>query len=157
MLAGIDPSSKRVAIVGSEPDGSNAWHEVVPLAARKADTYEPRYTAMAVAQVERIVRARQVDSVHVEVPLLGRGGVRTAVTLGFIAGAVQAGAVRAGADVHLVNVQTWKRTLGHGGASKHEVGTMLATLWPEMHAEVEHDQDLVDAAAICYHARVSTP
>ena len=38
VLAGIDPSSKRVAIVGSEPDGSNAWHEVVPLAARKADT-----------------------------------------------------------------------------------------------------------------------
>ena len=46
MLAGIDPSTKRVAIVGANLDLSDPWAEVVTLASPR-QTYRPEATAIA--------------------------------------------------------------------------------------------------------------
>ena len=148
MLAGIDPSTKRVAIVGANLDLSDPWAEVVTLASPR-QTYRPEATAIAVAQVERVLRGHGVDLTFIEEPLVGRGGVRTALLLGYVAGAVQAGAVQASRQVRLVNVQTWKRSIvGKGNALKPEVSEAVRLRWPEMHRRVAGDQDLIDAAAI---------
>jgi len=157
VLAGIDPSTKKIAIVGASLSGRKAWHEAISIAERGETAYTPERAARAADAVEQVLLTHKVQEVWLEAPLLGRAGVRTAVTLGYVAGAVQVGAVRAGAEVHLVNVQKWKSTVcgaRFGSASKSDVAKAMAKLWPVVYRKIDKDQDLIDASAICWHGLV---
>lgn len=153
-IVGIDPSTKKIAFAGSEVDGSNPWVWVAPLLG-KSDPYSPLKANLAFGATEKVLRNHKVKHVFVESPLLGVGGVKTALLLGYIGGAIHAGAVRAGAEVHIVNVQSWKKTLGKGSFSKAEVGEAVLKTLPEMHSMAAGDQDLLDAIGILYHARLN--
>lgn len=144
-------------MVGCEYDGSGYWHHTVNLVAKGEKTFTPKRTARANEAAYSQLSQFSDLSVYIEAPLLGRAGVKTAVMLAYVAGAVQAGAIQAGAEVEIVNVQAWKSTVcgpRFGSAPKSEVAVAMSKLWPSLYAEIEDDQDLIDASAICWHAMI---
>lgn len=152
LLAGIDASTRRVAIVSSRPDGSDSDYHVIEVR-RSKDPFSPAHLVQIEHEVWRWISKRGIESVVIESPVVGRGGVLTALKLAYAIGAVQIGAAKGASEsVNLVNVQSWKRSVvGNGNATKEDVGKAVAKRWPAMFKQVAGDLDLTDAAAICIY------
>lgn len=152
LLAGIDASTRRVAIVASRPDGTESDYHVIEVRGSK-EPFSPAHLVNIEHEVWRWLSKRNVQSVIIESPVVGRGGIYTALKLAYAIGAVQVGAVKGASDeVKLVNVQSWKRlVVGNGNATKEAVGKAVAKRWPAMFRHVSGDVDLTDAAAICIY------
>lgn len=90
------------------------------------------------------------SKIAVESPVVaGSRNLRTALDMAMTAGAVVAGARRAGAEVHLVPPALWKKTVvGKGNATKEEVAAFVRSADSRFAAAAEGDQDLVDAFCI---------
>jgi len=87
-------------------------------------------------------------SVYMEMPLVGRSAHSTIVQAQ-VGGAVLAAADNAGVEIHLVNVNTWKKqVVGKGNSTKEDVAEWLSNNWPDAYTLCSGDQDLVDASAL---------
>lgn len=85
----------------------------------------------------------------IELPLVGRGGVRSTLVQAYIGGIIRGTLHRAGFVVYDVNQSTWKaKVCGNGRSQKEDVLRTVKVAWPKAHVLVEHDGDLTDAAAI---------
>lgn len=159
VILGIDPSSKVIAAVAACGPGMNVVRYDI---CRKSTSYTPAVAMEAMTVMHDLVDGLDtygVDSkvAWVEAPLIGRGGAKATMVQSFVSGVIQACLIEAGYDVHLVNVQSWKKTLcGNGHASKDDVGRFLAREWPKAAKVCGDDPDLIDAAAICLYGAATT-
>ena len=156
-VLGVDPSSRKLAGVASPVSGQQEpllWSVTLssklPIEIRCMQAYRASRRV-----VERIRRRYGVDEIGVfmEAPLVGRGGVKTTVIQSKVQGAALAGYIAGGAEwVREGNASHVKKSVvGKGNADKDEIMTWLSETWPELHAAVDGDQDLADAAMHWQH------
>lgn len=89
-----------------------------------------------------------------ELPVLGRGGVRSTMVQCFTSGAVQATLYERGCPTYPVNVSSWKKTVvGKGNADKGEVAEHLRLGWNALYKSACGNQDVYDASAIALYGR----
>ena len=155
IVVGIDPSSVKLAMVAkavgvSEPllvcqsRIASTGHGGSPLACDAAYRSIPHYLGPL----------SQHGSLHVyiEAPVVGRG-VRSTLVQAFVSGAIQASLATLTRHVYLVYPSAWKKAvIGKGSATKGDVASSIAALWPGAFSMAAGDQDIVDSAAICLYA-----
>jgi Holliday junction resolvasome RuvABC endonuclease subunit len=147
-IIGVDPSSAKLAFVITDGD---TLEQVVAIPLPPKDRQNTRSGAAYNAVLEVIGSKRAW--VFLESPLYWRGGKST-IPLAQISGVVQAAVHNAGHQLEMVNNQRWKsRVIGIHNAKKDQIGEVMATLWPEVHAIANGDEDLIDAAAINMYGR----
>lgn len=154
-VIGVDPSSRKLAGVAMsvfDPDEYDLW--LVKL--KERDPIELRCLAAfrtARAFTRRIRRLYDPVEivVFIEGPLVGRGGVKTTVIQSKVHGATIAGFVSGGAAfARESNASTVKKAVvGTGKAEKHEIMQWVADTYPDLHTEIDGDQDLADAMMHC--------
>lgn len=101
-----------------------------------------------------VARAYGDPVVYMEVPVFGRGGVSTALKLGYMAGAIQGAFALEGVGVYLVNVSTWKKELARGAAvpvGKPAVAGLVGEQWSDASVAASGDEDLNDAAGVALY------
>ena len=146
VIFGIDPSSRKLAVVHGEPGKKHLGHEVKTLPARRPDACLVAFEWVG-ALVDRYPFHHPY--VVIEAPVFGRGGPGSTIPQAMINGALQAGAHDAGADViDANNAHVKKEVLGRGNAKKDEIAAWAAATRPDLHAEFGTDQDLCDALMI---------
>lgn len=143
IVVAVDPKSRKMAIVygDSEPE--------MRIISTDSDDH---YDRMFVFQEKFQDFFKTLDEfvLFIEQPLVGRGGVHTTLVLAQSAAPVVLSALSCGSNgVYDVNVGTWKKAIvGHGNASKDEVGEWLRDNRPSIYELTEGDQDLIDASCI---------
>jgi Crossover junction endodeoxyribonuclease RuvC len=157
-ILGIDPSSKKIAIVTTIDD---AAIEAGFLSDGKPETRiinlpEGVYSATGAAFREVFAFLEENDYggyfgkriIYIEDPVVGRN-VRSTIVQAQVSGAIIAAAECRGVPVFHANVNSWKKeVVGKGNATKPEVAEWLEKNWPEAYNLAAGDQDLIDAAAI---------
>ena len=142
-VIGIDPSSKKVAICHTF-ENSIVYHRTI-------DLPEGVYPATGAAfrEVFAFLGEFQDDAIiYMESPVVGRNAYSTIVQAQ-VGGAIMAAAENFGAQLFLVNVNSWKKeVIGKGNADKNEIAVWLKENWPDAYNSAAGDQDLIDASAI---------
>lgn len=157
LVVGVDPSSKKIALVAYETITRSAYAQSHVL--YKSGKQQPSHLGQAVGVMRSFVQwaesvAPSGEKVAwVEDPLVGRGGVRTTMVQAFVGGIIRGMLVDAGFTVHNVNVSTWRARLGIKAkgttAIKADTRRYVVTAWPKVEGLIGSDADLADAAAIC--------
>jgi len=153
LVAGCDPSSKKLAVVVAHPDGRITTH-VWQSTTKK---WEPS----SCLSVSRWISCEFGNMDHgvlwIEEPAMG-ASVRSSIVQAFVSGAAQSAFLALGWEIRLVNNMVWKKAVvGHGKAPKDDVATAVAEHWPEASRLTSSDGDLTDAAAILLHGRGPLP
>ena len=149
MVFGVDPSSRKLAIVYSYlGDEKNAQYKT-----KKLPQSKPESCSMAHEWIKGIIESLPIETekvyVFVELPVMGRGGIGSTLPQAQVNGAFLAGAFMAGATVVPVNNMTVKKqVVGKGNASKDDVKEWLRNSWLRHFQKVGNDQDLCDASMI---------
>jgi Holliday junction resolvasome RuvABC endonuclease subunit len=160
LIAGIDPSAKKIAIVATHPTLNVSYVQSFMLYKTK-ETQTPASLGKALDAMDEFLAwaagvAPQGEQrfAWVEDPLVGRGGVTTTMKQSYVGGIIRATLHNAGFTVYGVNVSSWKKdVLGNGRAQKPAVSAHLKRAWPKVHGLVGSDGDLADAAAINLYGR----
>lgn len=160
LVLGIDPSAKKIAIVGTETTLNVQHAEAFMLyKGTSKQTPESIYEAMVamrgyLAGIHGLLSVSQKVA-YVESPLVGRGGTTTTIKQAYVGGVIRACLVEAGFTVYDVNQSSWKKHLGvrsRGTANqKADVARAVKIRWPKVQPVVEGDGDLTDAAGICIY------
>jgi Holliday junction resolvasome RuvABC endonuclease subunit len=161
LIAGIDPSAKKIAIVATHDVLQVVSAQSYPLYPKGVTRQTPESLGNAVAAVRAFLQwADQVAPggtgryAWIESPLVGRGGVSATMKQSFVGGIIRGMLYEAGFDVRDVNVTNWKREVtGNGRAEKPAVKVSVKQQWPKAFSLVERDGDLIDAAAIALYGR----
>lgn len=164
VIAGVDPSAKKIAIVATVPLLNVSKALTFSLYGKGQTKQTPESIAAALTAMEEFVAwVNQVAPngerhAWVESPLVGRGGVLTTMKQAYVGGVIRAVLVRAGFTVHDVNQSTWKARLGakgikgdHSRAVKADVKRIVRIVWPKIAGLIGDDSDLADAAAIAIY------
>ena len=153
---GIDPSSKGLHIVvGHDDIAPEFWvrHEIKfgiggPYSPERAQAAYEKFDEYLQQCVDTMPDASRELNVWIEAPVVGRGGVKTAMVQAYVSGALQAVALKYG-SVRLVNVSTWKKNvIGSGSADKDKVKRHMRF---DFGIPADLDQDFYDATAICIY------
>lgn len=142
-VIGIDPSSKKLAfcITGKR-------YRIVDMHKKSLPEGVLQATGAAFEEAFLFFQSNQGARVYMESPVVGRSAHSTIVQAQ-VGGAVLAAACKAGLDVVMANVSSWKsQVVGNGHASKDQVKDWLEENLPSVYIRTEGDQDLIDAAAI---------
>lgn len=142
-VIGIDPSSKKLAfcVTGKRFKIAHMHKKSLPEGVLHA-------TGAAFEEAFLFFQNCPSARVYMEAPLVGRSAYATIVQAQ-VGGAVLAAACKAGVNVELVNVNSWKsQVVGNGHASKEQVREWLEENIPHAYILAGGDQDLIDAAAI---------
>lgn len=154
LVAGCDPSSRKVAVVVDHPDGritTTTWSS-------RVKKWEPSSCLSAHEWVVTMFGRMDRGTVVIEQPAFRSAGVMSTVVQAFVSGAVQAAFLGIGWDVQLVNISTWKKAVvGSGSASKDDIAVAVREQWGPAFASCDGDGDLIDAAAICLYGRHHLP
>jgi hypothetical protein len=161
LVVGIDPSAKKIALVGKETVLNIQHAEAYPLYVRgqTSQTPESIHRAM-VAMREYLDKIAPLIGdgpryAFVEKPLVGRGGVVTTMKQAYVGGVIRACLVDAGFTVFDVNQSSWKSYLGIKGkgtaVQKANVMQAVKIRWPKVQGLIAGDGDLTDAAGICLY------
>ena len=154
VIVGIDPSSRKIAVVAT-PAGEERLQVrvfVLPQAVVPALAIAYRVTRRYVRQ--HTTRGRTV-LLWIEEPVVGKGGAYATIKQSKVHGAIVAGAVAGGAVVDTVQNSTWKKTVtGKGNHSKVQVAQYVRKNWRALSKLAGPDQDLIDAGCIMAHGRI---
>lgn len=160
VIMGIDPSAKKVAVIGFCPELNTIMARAEVL--YRTGTQKPESLALALTVADELADwAEQIAPggdwyVWIENPLVGRGGVVTTMKQAYVGGILRAVLHDRGFRVGEVNQSTWKRdVIGSGRAEKGTIAQVVRETWPKVWGLVGNDQDLADAAAICLYGRRS--
>lgn len=161
VVIGIDPASTHIAFVilykehfrvtvskNLGKSGPEACHNARLLTLQTIDETK--------AWISKIDKTKTNLPIHCfyELPVLGRGGVRSTMVQCFTSGSVQATLYERQCPTYPVNVSTWKKTvLGKGNADKREVGEYLRFRWDALYQSASGNQDVYDASAIALYGR----
>lgn len=155
---GIDPSSRKLAVVAIVPSG-RFYLLSKPLVKAKEKGGSPVACAAAYEAITDFATKIAVESgtttfnVAIEAPIVGRGGIRVTLAQTFVSGAIQAALAEFLTDVHVIFPSQWKKAVvGRGNADKSDVARHLRSVWPTLADQIGSDQDLFDAAALCLYA-----
>lgn len=165
LIIGVDPSSKKIALVAKETV-LNIQHANAYTLYKGKETQSPEtiYRAM-IAMREYLSKIAPLFGdgpryAFVEKPVIGRGGVVTTMKQAYVGGVIRACLVEAGFVVRDVNQSTWKSylgantrvTKGKGRQTEHQKANVLRAVkirWPKIEGLITGDGDLTDAAGIC--------
>ena len=171
-VGGIDPSSRKIAIVESRASNkSKAFIHVITL--NSDDVVKNQHAAFDFIfdwGMGVIDRDGQPPRIFLEEAVMGGGGqqgkFRPGPTIAqcYVAGTIMAAAGQLGSQLKLVNNSTWKkRVLGNGNIKKEDIAGVMEEVWPEfmkkvptIHAKQHNgkipndspDQDVVDAGGL---------
>ena len=144
---GIDPSTKRLAMVAGEPGGR--YHADLATLNTGKDIYGPDVAGRAYEATYRFLKSLDGPEVYLEAPAALKVGIQSTLLQGYVSGAIQAAAANLEVRLHLIAPAHWKaQVIGHGNATKDGVRAWITTAWPE--AAVQ-SQDLIDAAALAVY------
>lgn len=143
MIYGVDPASRKIALVGFHDGKASATAFTVD----KSD----RNNELSHLRVQMLLTVKPQDIIFVEQPVVAgarniQSTLRIAETVGMI--------YSLPARVYGVAISTWKKaTVGKGNATKENVEEWLDSTHPTYSALCGGDQDLRDAAAICLYGQ----
>lgn len=145
---GLDLSTKKIALVGSRHNPlvrNRVFFASIPITIKLPGACQQAYW-----QTYKYLEPRKGGIAYVESPVVaGARNLQTTIKLSLINGAVIVALQNSGYSVQHVAPSTWKKdVLGNGAANKQDVADWIADHWPELHASVQKDQDLIDAACI---------
>ena len=151
LVLGIDPSSKKLAVVYSVLGKENE----VKFKTKKLPQEKPEACSIAYEWLKGFIEDIRGDIptkdiyVFIELPVLGRGGAGSTIPQAQINGAILAGAFSTGANVVPVNnVRVKKEVIGKGNANKDAIKEWLSVAWAGLYKFIHEDQDLCDSAMI---------
>lgn len=156
-VIGIDPSSKKIAVVIADKDGFRAIEQQLPV--KESDKYTAYNSHMALTFCTWLfdtVLDPESTHVYLEAPVLaGRGKANPQAMLpqAFVSGVIQATAMDAGfVGVTMVAPGSWKKVVvGNGSATKPQVGRNLRRRRPDLWRICYQSGDLKDAGSICLY------
>ena len=145
LVLGIDPSSKKLAVVYSVLGKENE----VKFKTKKLPQEKPEACSIAYEWLKGFIEDIRGDIptkdiyVFIELPVLGRGGAGSTIPQAQINGAILAGAFSTGANVVPVNnVRVKKEVIGKGNANKDAIKAWLSVAWSGLYKFIHEDQDL---------------
>lgn len=152
-VLGIDPSSRRIALVGN--DGPE-WFKESWQAPRKEKSRANVLSGFVEPFLDYLDGCLDDSDelwVFVEHPVVGVGGPHPTIVQAQVNGLILALSRYAGADgAYSVNVKTWKRdVVGNGNSSKSDVAEWLESNHPALSELAGEDGDYVDAACIALY------
>lgn len=154
VVIGIDPASTHMAFVAIHND------DLLVIADKKLGKSGPEACHNAqVMTKEVLLKCQEYFGeknlvAFYELPVVGRGGVRSTMVQCFTSGAVQATLYDFGIPTHTANVSSWKKAIvGRGNADKGQVAECLRLRWPALYTAAEGNQDAYDAACIALYGR----
>lgn len=170
-VGGIDPSSKKIAIV--ETLATNKNKPLIHVCHLRSDNPEDNCSDAFDFIVEFAMEVRERDGqsprLYLEAPVVGGGGNQKSrpgptISQSYISGSIMAAAAQTDCKITLVNNSTWKkRVLGNGNIAKENIGDVIKEVWPELYKEAptisakQHngkipnnmpDQDVLDAGGL---------
>lgn len=146
-IIGMDPSSRKLAAVYGDPNGTIRWDSIT--LPGKGISIEKVMDAHF--WVQQLIYSLSPEPVHlfIEEPVVGKGGVYSTLVQAKMHGAVYLSAALHGAEVTAVNnAQVKKAVVGKGNATKPEIKKAMQQRWPSLLRNIHADQDLVDASMI---------
>lgn len=158
LVVGVDPSSRKIAVVAGDPHLPVQKTWAFPLY-KTTEKQTPESLARALDCMDSVVAdlaqwAPGNRYAWVEDPLVGRGGPVATMKQSLVQGIVRGVLARSGFVVYGVNVSTWKKAVvGKGNADKADVGRTVRAKWPKVADLIGLDGDLADAAAICLYGQ----
>ena len=152
-VVGVDPASRKIASVVSQPSTNFlATHEVPqdvsrPKACHEMWQYMSRFFDLMREQHEEI-------AVYVEEPVIGRNR-RAGILQAQVHGVILASALESGiTSVYSISNTAWKKeTVGSGNADKDACLAWLEREHPRLAESCAGDIDLIDAACIAAYGR----
>lgn len=149
LVVGIDPSSKKLAMVMSQSKKGSFSTNVKKLSQDHTlacgQAYEHVYELLG----ELMDDVDEEVHVYMEAPIMGMGGAHPTIVQSQIGGAVMAAVSRRHTPLTLVNNQSWKKRIcGRGNINKAEVVERMTEVWPDLVEFAGKDQDLIDAGAV---------
>lgn len=162
LFLGIDPSAKRIAIVGYESVTMAQMVAVANLYPKGTTRQTPESLGVALdfmshwlAQVALVAPDDRVA--YVEKPLVGRGGISATVKQSYVGGIIRGCLAASGFRVYDAQSARWRSELrikAKGTAAiKAETKKVVASRWPKIMQDLGDDADLIDAAGICLYGR----
>ena len=157
-LGGLDPSSKKIAIVVSEREHQDFPHIFIHEIA--SEDHQDRCAEAFDFVFEVCMKFKDEGFIiYMEEPVMGVGGPGATIPQAYVEGAIMTAADQAGIKVRIVNNSTWKkRVLGNGNIPKVEIGPKLVEIWPKLYKAVplatsgdfkgKPDQDALDAGCL---------
>ena len=161
LILGLDPSAKKIAVVGIETFTNSYFVEAGMLYPKRATRQTPESLANAITFMNSVIMSVEHLApigqrfAFVETPLVGRGGVSATVKQSYVGGIIRGCLASRGFIVYDSNPSSWRSTLkikGKGTAllkiatRQHVVANM-----PKVIPRIGDDADLTDAAAICLY------
>lgn len=160
-VCGIDPSSKKVAVVESsrnmrkEPLVHVLEFESEDIEHKVLEAYEFVFNLI----MEIRDRDDESPAIFLEAPVVGIGGPGATIPQAFISGAIMVAAAEALSVLKLVNNKAWKkRTLGNGNIAKKDIQERMIEVWPQLYDMTPvmekgewkgcKDPDIIDAGGI---------
>lgn len=158
LVVGVDPSAKKIAVVGHSTLTNTSFARAFPLYAKGQTRQTPESMLRALEAMEGLIDSTSTMGserlAYVETPLVGRGGTTATIKQAYIGGIIRAMLVRGGFQVYDVNVSTWKKdVVGKGSAEKPDVQRVVRIKWPKVEPLAGGDGDLWDAAGICLYGQ----
>ena len=146
MIAGIDPSSRKLAMV---------WGSGLRMATHAIGPKPwPARADEAWWWVHQMTRGWPAATVVLESPVyIGRAGARSLIPQAVVGGAVMAALETSGHEVVLTAPSEWKKyVLGRGNASKVDIAAWLHDNHHDQWEQCAGDQDLMDACCMWHYA-----
>ena len=161
IIIGIDPASTHIAYVILYQDKfrvivSKNLGKSGPEACYNARLLTLKTIEETTKWVYQINKKEKHLPIHCfyELPVLGRGGVRSTMVQCFTSGSVQATLYERQCPTYPVNVSSWKKAVvGRGNADKGQVAEFLRLQWNALYQSASGNQDVYDAASIAIYGR----
>lgn len=154
MIVGVDPSSKSVtaAVLTDEP---YTFIGVQKAVFPRKGKWAPEDAVKACDACRLVFDTIGMDDgarLYLESPVVGAGGPNPTIVQSFVSGIIQLVAQEYGAQVVLVNNQTWKkRVIGNGNAKKDLIIGTLRREYPKLESYCGDDDDLYDACGLAIY------
>lgn len=161
IVVGIDPASTHIAFVTLYKEHfrvtvSKNLGKSGPEACHNARLLTLETIGETIKWVKKINGKELHLPIHCfyELPVVGRGGVRSTMVQCFTSGSVQATLYERQCPTYPVNVSSWKKAVvGKGNADKGEVAEYLRLRWGALYQTASGNQDVYDASAIALYGR----
>lgn len=152
-VVGVDPGSRKLAVVVNTPGSNFLWTYAVPQGTMRPQACDQLFVAFR-SFLASVGESRDDIAVWVEEPVVGKNA-RGALMQGQVHGVAMTAALQSGiTSVYSVGNTAWKKeTVGAGNAPKSRCREWLASEHPELASNCGDDADLVDAACIAVYGR----
>lgn len=161
LILGIDPSAKKIAVVGIQPETMTYRVEATNLYPKGETSQSPASLHNAAIFMRDFLGEAQVMAsdgqrfAYVEQPLVGRGGASATIKQAYVGGVIRACLVEAGFKVYDAHPSTWRAALGikigKGTSTAQAKAAIKQRLDPKLAGLVGSDSDLADAGGIALY------